>query len=412
MIYIHIPFCRSFCTYCDFYSEAVPGCAGSRKAEFEQGLFLKYQNALCAEILSRRSEITSEINTLYIGGGTPSVLPPSFFEAVLEALSHAGVRTDFDEFTVEVNPEDVVEKGEEYIRALARMGVNRISMGVQSFDDGILKWMNRRHNAQTARRAYEIIESAGMDNISIDLIFGLGQLSPDRWEDTVHQALAISSVGKMPSHVSAYQLSVEPGSMLAEFVRRGTFREASQEECRLQYDILCRVLKEAGYHHYEISNFSLPGKEAVHNSAYWEHVPYSGFGPGAHSFLLSEDSDNQPVIMRKWNNPDLKAYLDYFCRTGERGDCADSSIPVNTLDSVNPVVGSEILTKDQYDLETLMLSLRTSKGVDESFLRAHSDSRALEKMISCGCLVPAMNGRIRIPEESFFISDGIIAEIA
>ena len=158
MIYIHIPFCRSFCTYCDFYSEAVPGCAGSRKAEFEQGLFLKYQNALCAEILSRRSEITSEINTLYIGGGTPSVLPPSFFEAVLEALSHAGVRTDFDEFTVEVNPEDVVEKGEEYIRALARMGVNRISMGVQSFDDGILKWMNRRHDARTARRAYGIIE--------------------------------------------------------------------------------------------------------------------------------------------------------------------------------------------------------------------------------------------------------------
>ena len=406
MIYIHIPFCRSFCTYCDFYSEAVPGCAGSRKAEFEQGLFLKYQNALCAEILSRRSEITSEINTLYIGGGTPSVLPPSFFEAVLEALSHAGVRTDFDEFTVEVNPEDVVEKGEEYIRGLARMGVNRISMGVQSFDDGILKWMNRRHDARTARRAYGIIESAGIGNISIDLIFGLGQLSPDRWEDTVHQALAISSVGKMPSHVSAYQLSVEPGSMLAEFVRRGTFREASQEECRLQYDILCRVLKEAGYHHYEISNFSLPGKEAVHNSAYWEHVPYSGFGPGAHSFLLSEDSDNQPVIMRKWNNPDLKAYLDRFGRTGEGGDSMNSSIPPDA------VVGSEILTKEQYDLETLMLSLRTSAGVDEGFLRAHADSRALEKMLSCGCLVPAMEGRIRIPEESFFISDGIIAEIA
>ena len=146
--------------------------------------------------------------------------------------------------------------------------------------------MNRRHDARTAGRAYGIIESAVIGNISIDLIFGLGQLSPDRWEDTVHQALAISSMGKKPSHVSAYQLSVEPGSMLAEFVRRGTFREASQEECRLQYDILCRVLKEAGYHHYEISNFSLPGKEAVHNSAYWDHVPYTGFGPGAHSFLV------------------------------------------------------------------------------------------------------------------------------
>ena len=407
MIYVHIPFCRSFCTYCDFYSEAVPGCKG--RGTLDQRLFLRYQKALCDEILSRRHEITGEINTLYIGGGTPSVLPLSFFEALLQTLKQAGVRTDFEEFTVEVNPEDVVEKGEGYIRGLTRLGVNRISMGVQSFDDGILKWMNRRHNSENARRAYHIIEFSGMENISIDLIFGLGRQTLKQWEDTVHQALEISSSGKLPPHISAYQLSVEPGSMLAEFVRRGTFREASQEECRQQYDLLCKCLNEAGYHHYEISNFALEGKEAIHNSAYWDHVPYTGFGPGAHSFLLSEDSDNQPVIMRKWNKSDLKAYLDYFCRTGERGDCADSSIPVNTL---NPVVGSEILTKEQYDLETLMLSLRTSAGVDEGFLRAHSDSRALEKMISCGCLVPAMNGRIRIPEESFFISDGIIAEIA
>ena len=334
------------------------------------------------------------------------MLPLSFFEALLQTLKQAGVRTDFEEFTVEVNPEDVVEKGEGYIRGLTRLGVNRISMGVQSFDDGILKWMNRRHNSENARRAYHIIESSGMENISIDLIFGLGRQTLKQWEDTVHQALEISSSGKLPPHISAYQLSVEPGSMLAEFVRRGTFREASQEECRQQYDLLCKCLNEAGYHHYEISNFALEGKEAIHNSAYWDHVPYTGFGPGAHSFLVSEDSGNQPVIMRKWNNPDLKAYLDRFGRTGEGGDSMNSSIPPDA------VVGSEILTKEQYDLETLMLSLRTSAGVDEGFLRAHSDSRALEKMISCGCLVPAMNGRIRIPEESFFISDGIIAEIA
>ena len=404
MIYVHIPFCRSFCTYCDFYSEAVPGCKG--RGTLDQRLFLRYQKALCDEILSRRHEITGEINTLYIGGGTPSVLPLSFFEALLQTLKQAGVRTDFEEFTVEVNPEDVVEKGEGYIRGLTRLGVNRISMGVQSFDDGILKWMNRRHNSENARRAYNIIESSGIENISIDLIFGLGRQTLKQWEDTVHQALEISSSGKLPPHISAYQLSVEPGSMLAEFVRRGTFREASQEECRQQYDLLCKCLNEAGYHHYEISNFALEGKEAIHNSAYWDHVPYTGFGPGAHSFLVSEDSGNQPVIMRKWNNPDLKAYLYRFGRTEEGGDFMNSSIPPDA------VVGSEILTKEQYDLETLMLSLRTSAGVDEGFLRAHTDSRALEKMLSCGCLVPAMEGRIRIPEESFFISDGIIAEIA
>ena len=400
MIYVHIPFCRSFCTYCDFYSEAVPGCKG--RGTLDQRLFLRYQKALCDEILSRRHEITGEINTLYIGGGTPSVLPLSFFEALLQTLKQAGVRTDFEEFTVEVNPEDVVEKGEGYIRGLTRLGVNRISMGVQSFDDGILKWMNRRHNSENARRAYHIIESSGMENISIDLIFGLGRQTLKQWEDTVHQALEISSSGKLPPHISAYQLSVEPGSMLAEFVRRGTFREASQEECRQQYDLLCKCLNEAGYHHYEISNFALEGKEAIHNSAYWDHVPYTGFGPGAHSFLISEISDNQILRKRKRNKPDLKAYL--ACAEDAGGDSPLTS-------AFDNVTESETLTEQQYDLETVMLSLRTSKGVDGAFLRSHSNPSSLEKMLALGALVPLPEGSIRIPEESFFVSDGIIAEI-
>ena len=341
--------------------------------------------------MSEKNDISGDVNTLYIGGGTPSVLPLSFFETLVEALSRAGHPGPFEEFTVEVNPEDVVEKGQAYIEALVGLGVNRISMGVQSFDDGILKWMNRRHDASTARRAYAIIEQAGVKNISIDLIFGLPQLDATSWEKTVLQALSISPSGNLPSHVSAYQLSVEPGSMLAEQVRKGCFTEADQEHCREQYDILCRVLSQAGYHHYEISNFALPGREAVHNSAYWAHIPYVGFGPGAHSFLILNDGTGHSQMIRRWNLPDLKAYL--------------------SSTSPDAVRESETLDPEQYDLETIMLSLRTDKGMPEEFLRTHANENALDRMLLNGALARIAGGRIRIPEDSFFISDGIVAEI-
>ena len=279
MIYVHVPFCRSFCTYCDFYSEVAAKC---RQNESE--LFDGFAQALYAEVKARGHEITDETNTLYIGGGTPSVLPLSVFKGLLDALSEAGHGGPYDEFTVEVNPEDIVEKGEVYVEGLLKLGVNRISMGVQSFDDGILKFMNRRHDADTARRAYAVLEKAGVRNISIDLIFGLPQLSDEQWIDTLKKALEISPSGVLPQHISSYQLSVEPGSMLARMVEKGMWSEASDELCERQYRILCETLAHAGYHHYEISNFALPGHEAVHNSAYWRHVPYVGLGPGAHSY--------------------------------------------------------------------------------------------------------------------------------
>ena len=155
MIYVHIPFCRSFCTYCDFYSEIASRCSADEQSRFD--LFSK---ALAQEASIRSNEITDNVNTLYIGGGTPSVLPLSVFERLLEALRKCGHGVPFDEFTVEVNPEDIVEKGTAYVEGLLELGVNRISMGVQSFDDGILRWMNRRHDSETARRAYHILKTA------------------------------------------------------------------------------------------------------------------------------------------------------------------------------------------------------------------------------------------------------------
>ena len=238
MIYIHIPYCRSFCTYCDFYSEVASRCSA----------YGVYAEALSAEIAARDEEIRKNVNdpsgidTLYIGGGTPSVLPLHVFESVLDSLSRVGGVNRFKEFTVEVNPEDVVEKGHSYVEGLLRLGVNRISMGVQSFDDAILKWMNRRHDSARAVRAYSILEECGLDNISIDLIFGLPQLSSDEWERGLDKALGISRTGRLPRHISAYQLSVEEGSALASLVADGKWKEASEEVCACQYESLCDAL--------------------------------------------------------------------------------------------------------------------------------------------------------------------------
>ena len=387
MIYIHIPFCRTFCTYCDFYSEIASKCCKGSEVGFAD-----YAEALSYEIASRGMEISDDVNTLYIGGGTPSVLPLSVFESIAEALRRSGHGGPFDEFTVEVNPDDIVEKGEAYVEGLLKLGVNRISMGVQSFDDDILKWMNRRHDSAAARRAYAILENAGVTNISIDLIFGLSQLSDAQWSETIEKALGISSRGQLPNHVSAYQLSVEPGSALARLVERGDWKEASDELCEHQYMMLCEALSRAGYHHYEISNFAQPGFEAKHNSAYWTHQPYVGLGPGAHSFAAD---------VRKWNNPDLAGYI-AAARSGD----------------MTPIVGSESLTADQLNLEKIMLGLRTSAGVPADFLSAHCDPAAFSAAISSGNLVPVCNPlsgvsgiNLRIPESRFFISDAIISEL-
>ncbi|MBR5906514.1 MAG: radical SAM family heme chaperone HemW [Bacteroidales bacterium] len=264
MIYVHVPFCRSFCTYCDFYSErACPTEA--------------YVDGVCREAFDRRDEIaaTAAVNTLYIGGGTPSVLPLPYLARIADAC---GGR-HYEEWTVEVNPDDITP---EYARGLRELGVNRVSMGVQSLDDGMLRWMNRRHDADGARRAFRLLREAGFDNISVDVIFGVGGMSPEMLETTVRELLEWR-----PEHISAYQLSVEEGSALGRMAREGRYTELPDEACSEQYYLICRLLAAAGYEHYEISNWALPGHRAIHNSAYWTRKPYVGLGPGAHSLRVS-----------------------------------------------------------------------------------------------------------------------------
>ena len=410
MIYLHVPFCRSFCTYCDFYSEIA--CR-----ERDAQLFEQYASAVCAEASRRRDEIeaTRDLNTLYIGGGTPSVLPLALLRQMAAAASlmtggvppepPASLRSDtsrhqpsfadggkaepelvfrqtcpknnsgppvwktpsvdFDEFTIEVNPEDIVEKGEAYVRGLLELGVNRVSMGVQSLDDGILRWMNRRHDAAHARQAFEILRRAGVENVSVDLIFGLSQLSEAVLAGTLREIVAWR-----PEHVSAYQLSIEEGSALGRMVREGRYVEAPQEQCATQYRLLCDALRDAGYNHYEISNWAFPGREAVHNSAYWSRHPYVGLGPGAHSF------DGHT---RSWNAATLR-------RSGE---------------------GYERLSAEEASEEEIMLGLRTAKGIPAKL----PDAAKAAEMLADGRLVRLPDGRLRIPEDHWFVSDDIIADL-
>ena len=383
MIYLHVPFCGSFCTYCDFYSEI---CRGGRA-------FNEYADAVLKEVNDRREEICMNmsapgaVNTLYIGGGTPSVLPLDVLRRIVDALlssrslrrgeNTVGVQSPFEEFTVEVNPEDIVEKGGKYVRGLLETGVDRVSMGIQSFDDGILRWMNRRHSAAGAVEAFRILRRCGVRNISVDLIFGLSQLADDVWKDTIERALELA-----PEHISAYQLSIEEGSALAKLVADGRYIEASDEQCRHQYDVLCQSLRQAGYHHYEISNFARPGFEAVHNSAYWSRVPYIGLGPGAHS--LTGD-------IRSWNSQELP----------HRSTDGSPSTYSRT---------SETLSPEDIRVERIMLPLRTDKGLEAAELYSLADRAVIHSLLSEGAL-EKQDGSIRIPESRLFTSDEIIREL-
>ena len=357
MIYVHVPFCKRFCTYCDLYSEIA-----------QEGCFKPYADGVCAEIRRRAKEIDDNPRTLYFGGGTPSVLPLSVLTHILIALDETGHGGPYREFTMEVNPEDIVERGRGYVDSLLSLGVNRISLGIQSFDDSLLRWMNRRHDADGARKAFRIVREAGCGNVSIDLIFGISHLPDGVWAATVDEAVALG-----PEHISCYQLTVEGESALADMVADGRYQEAGDDLCRRQYDILCQKLTEAGYRHYEISNFAKPGFEAVHNGGYWARRPYVGIGPGAHSFRGST---------RSWN----------------------SRTPRNWKTT------TETLSAEDTLVETIMLALRTDKGIDADFLHGNCSKEDIGKLLENGALVRT-GDRYRIPEDHFFVSDEIIREL-
>ena len=372
-IYFHIPFCKRICAYCDFYKSA------------DRKRLPEVAEAMHRELDARRDYLRGEpLHTRYFGGGTPSLCPPELIGGLLEHTARLFDCSQVEETTLEANPDDLTP---EYLAALRHVGIDRLSIGVQSFDDDCLRLLNRRHTAGRAIEALRDARRAGFDNLTIDLIFGIPGFGGDSLRRTLDTALETGV-----EHISAYQLSVEPDSALDRLVSGGRYREAPEDLCSRQYSILCSRLAEAGYHHYEVSNFALPGHEAVHNSAYWNGSPYLGLGPGAHSY----STDGRRHI-RSWNIPSVGKYV--------------SAFPEDSSRLPDGIRGSEILTVEQMNMERIMLALRTDTGIAEEELRRTGDTAGTDRMIAAGNLVRTEGGRIRIPEEKFFISDSIIREL-
>ena len=371
-IYIHIPFCASRCSYCDFFSTLQLREAGA-----------PYVEALLAEARMRRQELGSDtVSTLYLGGGTPSQLPLPLLTSLVHGLREVIDLSRVEEFTIEANPDDVTS---EWCRAVKSLGVNRVSMGVQSFEDHILKLIGRRHTTGQVIDAVNCLRDSGIDNMSIDLIYGLPGQTVESWTQSVLQAIALQ-----PKHISAYGLTYEEGTRLWHQRERDEVTEVPEEQCLMMYRILVEYLQEAGYEHYEISNFALPGYRSRHNSSYWNDIPYLGLGAAAHSYDGS---------VRRSNPSDLKEYIDQVMA---------GNLPCEV----------EILSqRERYD-ERVMLGLRTSDGVDTARLRVDFGDEAwrhfireAQRHIDAGNLRQIGENRYVLTNDGIMLSDSVMRDL-
>lgn len=316
-IYIHIPFCRKACRYCDFY--------------FSVSLqhMDNFVEALVAEIRQKGETHTgSELETLYLGGGTPSLLSPSQLERILDALHAYYTFQKKPEWTMECNPDDLdINK----LRVLHQLGFNRLSIGVQSFHERDLDIMRRSHNAEQAEASVLLASSEGFESITIDLIYGLPGQSTEQWESNVDKALSLPI-----SHLSAYHLTFEPGTVFDHWRKKGRLLPVPEEDSVIQYRILREKCLSAGFTHYELSNFGKGSEVSKHNLLYWSGLPYEGLGPSAHSYDGKQ---------RSWNISSLQKYMDLISR-GE--------LPGET---------ERLNTKERYH-DYLITSLRTKWGAD------------------------------------------------
>ena len=320
-VYVHVPFCTRRCSYCDF------AIAVRRNVPVEE-----YVNALHTECEVRTlSALVSPLKSLYFGGGTPSRLGASGVASAIATVRQFAVLEANAEVTLEANPEDITPDA---VRTWRDAGVNRLSIGIQSFDDRVLQWMHRVHDAEAARHAVSIARDGGIDAFSIDLIFSLPEVLERDWDADLAAALSLDA-----DHVSLYGLTIEPDTPLGKWNARGDVTESPEEHYEADFLKAHEQLTSAGYDHYEVSNFAKPGRRAVHNSAYWRHVPYVGLGPSAHGF---------DGVRRRWN---ARHYAEWVRQVGEGED---------------PVAGDELLDIENRIAEDVYLGLRTTDGLDLS----------------------------------------------
>lgn len=315
-IYIHIPFCKKACTYCDFHFTT-----SLKYAE-------EMTDAICKELILKKDRITEQVGSIYFGGGTPSVLPSPLLNRIFDTLTqHFSIAADA-EITMETNPDDLNAKK---IAELRHMPVNRFSIGTQSFFDEDLRWMNRAHNSAEAENSIKRSQDAGFENLSIDLIYGYPLLTNIKFLENINKAVDL----QIP-HISGYSLTVEPKTALASLIKKGKQVPLNDDQSAEQFQLLIEKLLAAGFEHYEISNYSLPGQYAVHNTNYWRGVSYLGIGPSAHGF----DGTNRQLNVA--NNAEYMEKL-------QQGKLAETVEELTQLDRLN---------------EYIMTALRTMWGMD------------------------------------------------
>lgn len=380
-LYLHIPFCASRCIYCGFYSTT------------NLSLRQKYVDALCQELRLRRdylsdietklSEDIHLIRTIYIGGGTPSQLTPAQLQQIFEVIGSIYFNGNLStmrsqcEVTLECNPDDMSPS---FVDFIEQSPVNRISMGVQTFSNAQLNFLHRRHRAEDVATAVSQLREIGVDNISIDLMFGFPNQSLAAWERDILQALDLGV-----EHISAYSLMYEEGTPLNQLLKSNKIHEIDDELSLQMYQTLVRHLKAAGYEHYEISNFAKPGKQSRHNSSYWHAIPYLGIGAAAHSYNIES---------RQWNVSDLKTYITAI---------QQGKIPAE----------KEWLDADTRYNDLVTTALRTSQGIRLSALTPHYRSFLLQqaKRFIDRHLMEIENDYIRLTTEGIYISDAIMTDL-
>lgn len=369
-IYLHVPFCKTRCNYCDFYS--------TTRDEVRE----RYIRALCRELEMRNNYLGNEpVETIYFGGGTPSQLSHSDFEKIFTTLNKEYVIQNCGEITIEANPDDLTP---EYLKGLATLPFNRISIGMQTFNDKLLHLLNRRHTANQAIRAVEECRKAGFNNISIDLMYGLPGETLKDWETDLGMAISLN-----PEHISAYHLIYEEGTPLYKMLQKHQITEVDEELSVSFFSQMIERLTQAGYQHYEISNFCKPGMHSRHNSSYWTGKKYLGCGPSAHSFNGES---------RQWNISSLEQYLKGI----ESGAPCIEVEPLGTVTRYNDFIITSLRTmwglplarlKEEFGEELLQYCLDNAKSYLESGKLEIKDNTLF------------------LTKEGIFISDGIMSDL-
>jgi len=368
-IYIHIPFCKRACHYCNFHFST-----SSKQIE-------PLVECLIKEIVLRKGDTNQTIDTIYFGGGTPSILSALQIDNIVKAILYNYTVNAAAEITLESNPDDITE---DKLQQWKSIGINRLSIGIQSFREEDLLWMNRAHNAQQAHDCIKLAQEYGFHNITIDLIYGVPNLSNEQWIENIHKALKLN----IP-HLSCYALTIEPKTALDKLIKSHKKEPVDADNQAEQFIILMNELQAAGYEHYEISNYAIPGFRSKHNSSYWQGIHYIGIGPSAHSYNGTS---------RQWNIANNALYI--------------QSINNNMLPSE-----IEMLTMDEQYNEFVMTSLRTIEGINLNKLESIFGSDKLTytqqeiiKWINSGHVI-VINNHIILTQTGKLMADGIASDM-